>query len=143
MNSRSNFAVRVSENGRPISGAEVFLGKYPGTNKPCDEIDENVPLSPTDGRFVVSPKSETHLSISLLDPPFQTGKITAICIKHPKQSTVIGALLFMFVHEPMSARVQCEMSPQVARIPRGNAQVASPLGQLQSCIATRIVKNDG
>ena len=127
----------LSEGGVPIPGAEVFVGKFAGTNTPCQEVGERVPVSPTDGSFSVAPESERQLFLSVLNPPRYTGKITAICIRHPSRGVLIGALVQMFVDKPLSVKVSCDLSRAGVGFGLGNAQTSSPIGQAQVCIATR------
>jgi len=38
------------EDGEPISGVDLFLGKLPGTDEPCTDVGEIVTVSP-EGKF--------------------------------------------------------------------------------------------
>jgi hypothetical protein len=127
----------LTEGGKLIPNAEVFLGKYAGTSTPCQEVEERISVSPVDGSFSIAPKSDTHLFLSLLNRPRDTGKITAVCILHPVRGVLIGALVMMFVDKPSSVRVSCDLSLSGERSSLGSAQTSSPFGQPQACIATR------
>ena len=127
----------LSEGGKPIPGAEVFVGKHAGTNAPCQEVGERVPVSPTDGSFSIAPESERQLFLSVLNSPQYTGKITAICVRHPVRGVLIGALVTMFVDKPLSVQLNCDLLQVRDRSALGNAQTSSPISQAQVCIATQ------
>ena len=128
----------VSEGDKPVSGVEVFLGKYPGTNNPCDEVGERLSVSPENGNFFIAPKTESYVFQSLLNPPSRTLMTTAVCIRHPVRGILIGAMVVTFQDKPHFVRLNCELQ----RLPApgsalGYSQINSPLGQAQACIATK------
>lgn len=83
------------------------------------------------------------LTQSLLNPPSQTGQITALCIRRPRSDAQIGALLIMFIDKPMSVSIDCDVSKKRGHNEMGNAQVSSPLGQPQLCQAVRLPRDAG
>lgn len=135
---------RLLDDGKPIAGAEVFLGAMPGTNDPCAEMGDRVATSAIDGSFHVSARSRTALIKSLLSPASETGKITAICIRRPGADVQIGALIVMFIDMPTSVSLDCDVSKKKrASSEAGNAQISSPLGQPQLCQAVRVPRDAG
>lgn len=131
------------DGGKPILGAEVFLGAKPGTNDPCGEAGDRVAVSPIDGSFKISERSSVVLAQSLLNPPSRTGQITAVCIRRPNSDAQIGALLIMFIDKPMRVSMDCDVSNPRGRNEMGNAQISSPLGQPQLCQAVRVPRDAG
>jgi hypothetical protein len=134
---------RLVEDGKPIAGAEVFLGAKPATNDPCSEAGDRVAVSAIDGSFHISERSNTVLMLSLLNPPSVTGMITAICVRRAQTDNgiQIGALLITFIDKPTSVSIDCDISKKRERNDMGNAQVSSPLGQPQLCRAIRVPRD--
>ncbi len=126
---------RVVDNGKPVPEADVFLGAKPGLNEPCSEVGERVAVSAVDGSFRIAGRSSTVLMRSWLNPASQTGRITAVCIRRPQAGVQIGALIMMFMDQPMSISMECDLSNK--SVAKGDAQIASPLGQTQHCRAVR------
>ena len=117
----------IVEDGKPISGAELFLGKFPGNNQPCTDVGEVVPVSP-EGIFSWAPVQEHNLTDSLLNPVALRGKLTVLCIRHPKKGVLIGITIFTKQDNPESLRLNCD----VAR-----PHTAGPMpGQAQHCEAS-------
>jgi hypothetical protein len=117
----------VLEDGKPIAGVELFLGKFPGKNEPCTDVGEVIPVS-ADGSFSWSTDAPA-------DPGAVIATLTALCIRHPAKGVLIGAMLFMRRHDPVAIRLDCD----VARPHRGGNgpnTVSSMLGQPQYCDAS-------
>jgi hypothetical protein len=77
----------IPENGKPIAGVGLFLGKFPGKNEPCTDVGEVVPVS-ADGSFSWSTDAPA-------DQGAVVARLTAFCIRHPAKGVLIGAMLFM------------------------------------------------
>ena len=121
----------VLEEGKPVPGVELFLGKSPGNNQPCAEVGEILPVSP-EGAFAWASVQEGRLTDSLINPLARRGTLTALCIRHPRQGILIGAMLFMKQDGPVSLRLDCD----VARPRRGavGPHTITPwLGQVHYC----------
>lgn len=121
----------IVEEGKPIPGVELFLGKFPGNDEPCADAGEIIPVSAQD-RFAWTPVQERRLLDSLVNPLEVRGQITVLCIRHPAKGVLIGATLLMRQKEPVALRLFCD----VAR-PRGgtagpHATSAVP-GRVQYC----------
>jgi hypothetical protein len=122
----------VLEDGKPAAGVELFLGKFPGTNQPCTDVGEVIPVAP-DGRFSWKETDERRLTTSLLNPPAVSGALTVLCIRHPAKGVLIGAVLVVMQNESVALRLRCD----VAR-PRGSGgphTASALLGQPQYCEA--------
>jgi hypothetical protein len=123
----------VLEGATPIAGVELFLGKFPGKNEPCTDVGEVIPVS-ADGHFSWTPAGERERKYAPTDPGAVIAKLTALCIRHPAKGVLIGAMLFMKQHDPVSVHLDCD----VARPHRGGngpQTVSSMLGQPQYCDA--------
>lgn len=123
----------VLEDGGPVAGVELFLGRFPGNNQPCTDVGEAIPVS-ADGRFSWTSKDEARSTTSLLNPPSASGALTALCIRHPAKGVLIGAMLFVMQDESLTLRLRCD----VARPRRsgGPHTVSAMLGQPQYCEAS-------
>lgn len=124
----------VLEDGKPIAGVELFLGKFPGKNEPCADAGEAVPVS-ADGRFSWTPAWERERTDAPAGPGAPSAMLTAVCIRHPAKGVLIGAMLFTMQNERAAIRLECD----AARPHRGGLgpdTVSSMLGQPQYCIAS-------
>ena len=123
----------VLEDGKPVAGVELYLGKFPGNNQPCADVGEGLPVA-ADGSFSWTAADERRSTTSLLNPPSVSGALTALCIRHPAKGVLIGAVLFVMQNESVALRLRCD----VAR-PRGSGgphTVSAMLGQPQYCEAS-------
>lgn len=121
----------IVEDGKPISGVELFLGKFPGKNQPCTDVGEVLPVSP-EGLFSFAPVQEYKLTDSLINPVAVRGMVTVLCIRHPKKGVLVGVTMLMKQNNPVSLRLICE----VARPRRGSTgpnTASAMLGQAQYC----------
>ena len=124
----------VLEGGKPIAGVALFLGKFPGKNEPCTDVGEIIPVA-ADGSFSWTPARERERTDAPADPGSVIARLTAVCIRHPAKGVLIGAMLFMRQHDPVTIRLDCD----VARPHRGGNgpnTVSSMLGQPQYCAAS-------
>lgn len=124
----------VLEDGKPIAGVGLFLGKFPGKNEPCTDVGEVIPVSP-DGRFAWTPVRERERNDAPAAPDAASATLTAVCLRHPAQGVLIGALLFMMQHDPVSIRLECDVA-RPHRGSKGPNTVSSMLGQPQYCAAS-------
>ncbi|GAA5021988.1 hypothetical protein GCM10025794_08560 [Massilia kyonggiensis] len=132
--SRSAVDGIVLEDGKPVAGVALFLGKFPGKNEPCTDVGEVIPVA-ADGTFSWTPPRERERTDAPADPGAVTATLTALCIRHPAQGVLIGAMLFMRRQDPVAIRLACD----VARPHRGGNgphTVSSMLGQPQYCDVT-------
>ena len=122
------------EDGKPISGVELFLGKFPGNNQPCTDVGEVVPVSP-EGTFSWASVQEHKLTDSLINPVAARGMLTVLCIRHPKKGVLIGVTMMTKQDKPVSLRLICD----VARPHSGGTgpnTASAMLGQAQHCEAS-------
>lgn len=123
----------VLEDGKPVAGVALFLGKFPGKNEPCTDVGEVIPVS-ADGSFSWAPARERERTDALTDQGAVIATLTALCIRHPAKGVLIGAMLFTRPQDPVPVRLACD----VARPHRGGngpQTVSSMLGQPQYCDA--------
>lgn len=121
----------IVEDGKPIPGVELFLGKFPGNNQPCADVGEVLLVSP-EGGFSWAPVLERHGTDSLINPVAVRGSVTALCVRHPRKGVLIGAMLFMRQERPLSLRLACDVArPRSAGA--GPGIVSTPLGQARYC----------
>jgi hypothetical protein len=121
----------VLEDGKPVTGVELFLGTFPGKNEPCTDVGDGLPVS-ADGSFSWTPARERERTDAPADPGAVIATLTALCIRHPAKGVLIGVMLFMRRHDPVAIRLDCD----VARPHRGGNgphTVSSMLGQPQYC----------
>ncbi len=124
----------IVEDSKPIPGVELFFGKFPGANQPCSDVGEVVPVS-QEGFFSWASVQENKLTDSLINPAAVRGKLTVLCIRHPKKGVVIGVTIVIMQNNPVSLRLVCD----VARSHIGGVgphTVSSMLGQAQHCEAS-------
>jgi hypothetical protein len=120
----------VVEDGKPVAGIELFLGKFPGNNQPCTDVGEGLPVS-AEGRFSWTAVDERRQTTSLLNPPAVSGALTALCIRHPVKGVLVGAMLFVKQTDSVALRLDCDVArPRGARGPH---TVSTMLGQPQYC----------
>ena len=122
----------VLEEGKPVAGVQLFLGKFPGNSQPCTDVGEVIPVT-ADGRFSWAAVDEHRRTTSLLNPPEVSGALTALCIRHPAKGVLIGAVLVVMQNESVAVRLRCD----VARPRRtgGPHTTSAMLGQPQYCEA--------
>lgn len=99
----------ILEDGKPVPGAELYLGKFAGANEPCAEVGEGIPVSP-EGGFAWPSIQEHRLTDSLLNPLEVRGMITVLCIRHPAKGILIGATLIMMQSRPLSVTLACNLA---------------------------------
>jgi hypothetical protein len=124
----------VVEDGKPVPGLALFLSGHPGTNRPCTDAGENVPVSPQGG-FTWPSVQRSELTESLLNPVADRGQATVLCIRHPEKGVLIGVVMWMKLDTPVSMRLFCD----VAHPHQGGAgphTASSMLGQDQYCEAS-------
>lgn len=122
----------VLEDGKPVPGVELFLGKFPGNNQPCTDVHEVVPVSP-EGSFSWASIQESKLTDSVINPVALRGTITALCIRHPAKGILIGAMLAMRQNRALSLRLACDVARP--RNSPGLHRITAWLGQNQYCEA--------
>lgn len=124
----------IVEDRKPISGVELFLGKFPGNNQPCTDVGEVVPDSP-EGIFSWASIQEYKLTDSLINPVAVRGKLTVLCIRHPTKGVLIGLTIFMKQNNPVSLRLNCDVArPHTGGV--GPHTASTMLGQAQHCEAS-------
>ena len=123
----------VLDDGKPVTGVELFLGKFPGNNEPCTDVGEVVPVS-VQGRFAWTAIDERRATASLLNPPEVTGALTALCIRYPGKGVLIGAMLFTMQSERVALRLACDLARP--RHSGGPHTTSAALGQPQYCEAS-------
>jgi hypothetical protein len=122
----------IVEDGKPLAGVELFLGKSAGTNEPCAVVGEVIPVSP-DGRFSWAAVQEHNLTDSLINPVELRGKITALCIRHPAKGVMIGAMISMHQSKPLSLHLSCDVAHPLSRNVMQPHTTSTPVGQAQHC----------
>jgi hypothetical protein len=120
----------VVEDGKPVAGIELFLGKFAGNNQPCTDVGDVIPVA-ADGRFSWTAVDERRLTMSLLNPPAVSGALTALCIRHPVKGVLVGAMLFVKQNEAVALRLDCDVARR--RGAGGPHTVSAMLGQPQYC----------
>jgi len=123
----------VLEDGKPVAGVGLFLGRFPGKNEPCTDVGEVIPVA-ADGSFSWTPARERERTDAPADHGTVIATLTALCIRHPAKGVLIGAMLFMGRHDAAAVRLDCD----TARPHRGGIgphTVSSMLGQPQYCEA--------
>jgi len=123
------------EDGEPVSGVELFLGKFAGTNEPCTDVGEIVTVSP-EGKFSWAPIQAYRLTDSLINAVATRGTLTVLCIRHPKIGVLIGVTLFVQENNPVSLRLLCDVAhPRSNGTGTGPHTASAMLGQAQYCVA--------
>jgi hypothetical protein len=124
----------IVEQGKPVPGVALFLAKFPGTNRPCTEAGEVIPVTP-DGSFSWSSDEEFKLADSMINPVKVRGALTVLCIRHPDKGVLIGATMFMKQDAPLSLRLLCDVAyphggvgPHIASTILGEAQYCTAIG---------------
>jgi hypothetical protein len=124
----------IAEDGKPIAGVELFLGKFPSNNQPCTDVGEVIPVSP-EGVFSLPPVQEYNLTESLINPVAVSGKLTVLCIRHPNKGVLIGVPMFMKQNNPVLLRLICDVAhPRHGGV--GPHTVSTMVGQAQYCEAS-------
>ncbi|KGF82753.1 hypothetical protein IA69_05660 [Massilia sp. JS1662] len=123
----------VLEEGKPVAGAQLFLGKFPGNSQPCTDVGEVIPVT-ADGRFSWMAVDEHRRTTSLLNPPAASGTLTVLCIRHPAKGSLIGAVLFVMQNESVALRLRCDLARP--RASGGAHTVSAMLGQPHYCEAS-------
>ena len=121
----------IVEDGKTISGVQLYLAKFAGTNHPCTEVGEIVPLT-ADGAFSFASVQQHNLTDSLINPVSSRGKLTVLCMRHPTKGELIGITMLMKQDKPVSLRIVCDL----ARPHRGSVgphTASSMVGQPQHC----------
>lgn len=124
------------EDGKPIPGVELYLGKYPGKNQPCSEVGELIPVS-LEGRFSWASVQERRLMDSLINPVDVRGMLAGLCIRHPDKGVLLGTILLIKQNEPVSMQLVCDMArPASGSSSVGPNTVSTMSGQAQYCVAS-------
>lgn len=126
----------IVEDKKPIADVGLYLGKHPGKNHPCTEVGKAVSVT-ADGRFSWEPIQEHRFTESLMNPVRLTGAITALCIRHPQQGILIGAMLFMMQDKPLSIRLHCDVARPIPSS-AGPHTFSAFVGQSQYCEASEV-----
>lgn len=124
----------IAEDGKAVPGVELFLARFPGTNQPCTEVGEIIPVTP-EGGFSWPPDEESKLMDSLIDPVSVRGTLTVLCIRHPAKGVLIGAVLSMRQDKPLSLRLACDVALPRSSTVLGRHITSTMLGQAQHCEA--------
>lgn len=129
---------KLLDGGKPVPGADIFLGMNPGAAQPCDQAGEVIEVSSDNGGFQISRRSKTEPIWSFLNPPSVTSKLTAVCIRRPHQAPLLGALLDIRTDKPLSLSMECELSKRPGRDEIGATQVSGASTQLPVCSTRRV-----
>lgn len=123
------------EDGKPIPGAELFIGNFAGNNQPCTEVYEIVPVSPA-GDFLWASIQDHKLTDSLINPVTSRGALTVLCIRHPKKGILIGVTMMTKQDKPVSLRLICDVAhPRIGS--NGSPNTSWPVHrQAQHCEAS-------
>lgn len=122
----------VLKDEKPIPGVELYLSKFPGANQPCSDVGEVVPVSP-DGSFSWTSVQERELTKSLLNPVAVRARLTVLCIRHPVQGVLIGAMLFTKQNKLGAIRLICDVGRPNGNHGIGPDTTSTFLGQSQYC----------
>jgi hypothetical protein len=133
--SRPAVSGTLVENGVPIPGAALYLGKFAGDSQPCTEVGEAVPVT-REGGFSWPAVHELHLMDSLINPVDVRGALTVLCIRHPAKGVLVAATLHMRQKNPLSLRLHCDVAHPLSSTGAGPNMASAMPGQTQYCKAT-------
>lgn len=108
----------VLEDGKPIPGVKLFLAKSVIADAPCAEAGDVVPVTP-DGRFSWGAVQESRLMDSALNPVHLRGKVTMLCIHHPKRGVLEGTAMVSRQDRAQSFRLSCDVARPLSLGSRG------------------------